>query len=98
MELERWARSPGQVAAFGIEGAGLYGAGLLRSLLAQGHIVIEVTQPNRQLRCAQGKMDSLDAEGSERSVLSRRATTIPKSQTGSSEMIRHLKTARDTAV
>ena len=98
MELERWARSFGYVLAFGIEGTGFYGAGLSQSLLAQGHNVIEVTRPNRQLCYTQGKTDSLDAEGAARSVLSGQATTVPKTQTGSSEMIRHLKIARDTAV
>lgn len=97
LELERWARSLGEVLAFGIEGTGSYGAGLSRSLLAQGHNVVEVTRPNRQLRYTQGKTDSLDAEGAARSVLSGQATARPKTQTGSSEMIRHLKIARDTA-
>ena len=98
LELERWARSFGYVLAFGIEGTGSYGAGLSRSLLAQGHNMIEVTRPNRQLSYTQGKTYSLDAEGAARSVLSGQATAIPKTQTGSSEMIRHLKIARDTAV
>ncbi len=43
LELEPWAQSHGQVLAFGIEGTGSYSAGLSRSLLAQGHNVIEVT-------------------------------------------------------
>lgn len=98
VELERWSRSHGKILAFGIEGTGSYGAGLCRSLLAQGYNVIEVTRPNRQLRYTQGKTDSLDAEGAARSVLSGQATARPKTQTGSSEMIRHLKIARDTAV
>lgn len=98
LELERWARSFGNVLAFGVEGTGSYGVGLSRSLLAQGHNVIEVTRPNRHLRYTQGKTDSLDAEGAARSVLSGQATARPKTQTGSSEMIRHLKIARDTAV
>jgi transposase len=50
LELERWSRSFGEVLAFGIEGTGSYGAGLSRSLLAQGHNVVEVTRPNWQLR------------------------------------------------
>jgi len=83
---------------FSIEGTGSYGAGLSRSLLEQGHNVVEVTRPNRQLRCTHGKTDSLDAEGAARSVLSGQATARPKTQTGSSEMIRHMKIARDTAV
>jgi len=98
LELERWSQSLGDVRAFGIEGTGSYGAGLSRSLLSQGHNVVEVTRPNRQLRYTHGKTDSLDAEGAARSVLSGQATARPKTQTGSSEMIRHLKIARDTAV
>lgn len=97
VELERWSRSLGQVLAYGIEGTGSYGAGLSRYLLAQDHTVVEVTRPNRQLRYTQGKSDSLDAEGAARSVLSGQATALPKTQTGSSEMIRHMKIARDTA-
>lgn len=97
-ELERWALSFGKVLAFGIEGTGSYGAGLSRALLARGHTVLEVTRPHRQLRYSQGKTDSLDAEGAARSVLAGQATAQAKTQIGSSEMIRHLKIARDTAV
>ena len=96
--MERWSQSLGEVHAFAIKGTGSYGAGLSRSLLAQGHNVVEVTRPNRQLRYTQGKTDTLDAEGAARSVLSGQATARPKTQTGISEMIRHLKVARDTAV
>ena len=96
--LEDWACALGTVTSFGIEGTGSYGAGLSRHLLAQGRKVIEVTRPNRQLRYQQGKNDSLDAEGAARSVLAGQAVAQPKSQTGSAEMIRHLKIARDTAV
>ena len=70
LELERWSCGLGDVSAFGIEGTGSYGAGLSRSLLSQGHNVVEVTRPNRQLRYTHGKTDSLDAEGAARSVLS----------------------------
>ena len=69
LELERWSRSHGQILAFGLEGTGSYGADLSRSLLAQGHIVVEVTRPNRQLRYTQGKTDSLDAEGADQVVV-----------------------------
>ena len=49
LELERWSCGIGQVQAFGIEGTGSYGVGLSRSLLAQGHHVVEVTRPNYYL-------------------------------------------------
>lgn len=97
-ELNCWSQSLGSVRAFGIEGTGSYGAGLSRYLLSLGQNVIEVTRPNRQLRYQHGKNDSLDAEGAARSVLSGQAVAVPKTQSGSVEMIRHLKVARDTAV
>lgn len=45
----------------------------------------------------QGKTDSLEVEDAARSLLSGQATARPKTQTGSSEMITHLKIADDTA-
>ncbi|WP_197274541.1 transposase [Novosphingobium sp. AAP83] len=98
MALEDWACAIGTITAFGIEGIGSYGAGLSRHLLAQGHKVVEVTRPNRQLRYQHGKTDSLDAEGAARSVMAGQAIAKPKTHIGSVEMIRHLKIARDTAV
>lgn len=92
-DLEGWAASLGQVKAFGIKGTGSYGAALSRVLLSRGHCVFDVMRPNRQLRYLHGKSDSLDAESAARSVLNGQAT-----QTGSSEMIRHLKVERDSAV
>jgi len=94
MELSNWSRSLGSVQAFGIEGTGSYGAGLSRYLMSLGLNVVELTRPNRQLRYQQGKNDSLDAEG----ALSGQAIAAPKTQSGSVEMIRHLKIARDTVV
>ena len=82
-ELEVWACSLGAVRAFGIEGTGSYGAGLSRFLHAQGHAVLEVNRPNRQLRRQQGKSDPLDAEAAARSVLAGQAAGLPKSGTGS---------------
>lgn len=97
-ELEVWACSLGAVRAFGIEGTGSYGAGLSRFLRAQGHAVLEVNRPDRQLRRQQGKSDPLDAEAAARAVLGGQAAGLPKSGTGTAEMIRHLKAARDGAV
>src|SRR3712207_1767908 len=79
--LEAWARSLGPIRAFGIEGTGAYGAGLSRFLGEQGHAVLEVNRPNRQLRHQKGKSDPLDAESAARAVLSKQATALPKSGT-----------------
>lgn len=96
--LQAWASRLGHIRAFGIEGTGSYGAGLSRELLAHGHTVLDVMRPNRQLRYLHGKSDSLDAESAARSVLNGQATALAKAQTGSSEMIRHIKVARDSAL
>ena len=96
--LEAWARSLGSVRAFGGEGTGSYGAGLSRFLCEQGHAVVEVNRPDRQLRHRKGKSDTVDAESAARAVLGGQATALPKSGTSAVEMIRHLKVARDTAV
>ncbi len=97
-DLEAWATDLGQIRAFGIEGTGSYGAGLSRELLAKGYAVLDVMRPIRQFRYLHGKSDSLDAESAARSVLNGQATAQAKAQTGSSEMIRHLKIVRDSAV
>jgi len=96
--LEAWASALGSIRTIGIEGTGSYGAGLSRYLREQGHVVLEVNRPNRQLRRQKGKSDTVDAESAARAVLSDQATSCPKSGTSSVEMIRHLKVARDTAV
>lgn len=97
-DLEVWASEFGHVKAFGIEGTGSYGAGLSRDLLAKGHRVLDVMRPNRQLRYLHGKSDSLDAESAARSVLNGQTNALAKTQAGLSEMIRHIKIARDSAV
>lgn len=97
-DLEACASEFGRITAFGIEGTGSYGAGLSRHLLAKGHVVLDVMRPNRQLRYLHGKSDSLDAESAARSVLNGQASALAKTQTGTSEMIRHLNIARDSAV
>jgi transposase len=96
--LEAWATGFGPVKAFGIEGTGFYGAGLSRDLQTKGHTVLDVIRPNRQLRDLHGKSDILDAESAAKSVLNGQATALAKTQSGASEMIRHIKIARDSAV
>jgi hypothetical protein len=70
LELERWSRSLGNVRAFGIEGTGSYGAGLSRSLLAQGHNVIE----------SRGQIVSCDIRMARQTVWTQRARHDPFSQ------------------
>ena len=97
-ELERWSRSLGAVHSFGIEGTGSYGAGVARFLTGHGHTVIEVNRPDRSVRFRKGKSDPTDAEMAARAVLSGVADAIPKSGEGEVEMIRMLKSTRDSAV
>jgi transposase len=66
-------------------------------LCEQGHAVLEVNRPNRQLRRQKGKSDPLDAESAARAVLSGQANALSKSGTSAVEMIRQIKVARDTA-
>ena len=97
-ELERWSRSLGQIHAFGIEGTGSYGAGLARFLTDRSHTVVEVNRPDRSVRYRKGKSDPTDAEMAARSVLAGVADATPKSGEGEVEMIRMLKSAKDSAI
>ena len=97
-ELELWSRSLGEVSAFGIEGTGSYGAGVARFMAGRGYTVVEVNRPDRSTRYRKGKSDPTDAEMAARAVLSGVADATPKSGDGEVEMIRMLKTARDSAV
>ena len=97
-ELERWSQGMGQVRAFGIEGTGSYGAGVARFLTGRGYTVVEVNRPDRSTRHRKRKSDPTDAEMAARAVLSRVATATPKSGQGEVEMIRMLKTAKDSAI
>lgn len=96
--LERWAAGMGDVAAFGVEGTGSYGAGLARFLSSRGHTVIEVSRPDRSTRRRLGKSDPIDAEAAARAVLAGIAQGSPKSGAHSVEMMRILKVAKDSAV
>ena len=97
-ELERWSCDLGQVHSFGIEGTGSYGAGLARFLTDRGYTVLEVNRPDRSVRYRKGKSDPTDAEMAARSVLSGVADATPKSGKGEVEMIRMLKSAKNSAV
>ena len=97
-EFERWCRNLGTIYAFGVEGTGSYGAGIARFPSSRGYTVIEVNRPNRPVRYRKGKSDPTDAEMAARSVLAGVADATPKSGEGEVEMIRMLKSARDSAV
>ena len=97
-ELERWSRNLGEVRAFGVEGTGSYGAGLVRFLTGRGFTVLEVNRPDRLVRYRKGKSDPTDAGMAARAVLAGVANATPKSGDGEVEMIRMLKSAKDSAV
>lgn len=98
-QLLGWARTQGNVVAFGVEGTGSYGIGLARFLRRHGITVIEVSRPPRKgERRADGKSDTVDAEHAARQVLAGEATATPKTSDGDIEVLRLVKIARDTAV
>ncbi len=97
-ELLTWARSLGQVEAFGVEGTGSWGAGLARYLAAQDVAVFEVSRPDRQTRRRHGKSDPADADAAASAVLSGDAMGLPKSGDDRVEMVRVLRVARKTAL
>jgi transposase len=96
-ELLGWAQRLGRPDAWGIEGTGSFGAGLVRFLRANGQVVAEVNRPDRQARRRRGKSDPLDAEAAARTVQAQQGS-IPKAADGQVEMIRSLRVARATAM
>src|SRR5215216_2388754 len=98
VELLAWARGLGEVQAWGVEGTGSYGAGLVRFLAAHGQRVLEVNRPDRAARRRHGKSDPTDADAAARAVQAGEATGTPKAQDGMVEMLRALRVARQTAV
>jgi transposase len=96
-ELLDWAQRLGQPDAWGIEGTGSFGAGLVRFLRAEGQVVVEVNRPDRSARRRRGKSDPLDAEAAARAVQAQQGS-IPKAGDGQVEMIRSLRVARATAI
>ena len=98
LELHAWVAGHGLIDRIGVEGTGMYGAGLTRLLTAQGVTVVEVDRPDRKARRFQGKSDPLDAYAAARAAQSGRAAGTPKTRTGNVEMIRMLHVARGGAV
>jgi transposase len=96
--LLAWAREYGVVRRAGVEGTGSYGAALSRFLRGQGVEVVEVNRPDRAMRRARGKNDTVDAEAAAQAVVSGRASATPKSGDGPVEQMRVYKIAKDSAV
>jgi len=98
LELHAWIAGHGPIDRVGVEGTGMYGAGLTRMLTARGVTVVEVDRPDRKARRFQGKSDPVDAYAAARAAQSGRAAGTPKTRTGNVEMIRMLHVARGGAV
>ena len=97
-KLLSWAEDFGSVRCAGVEGTSSYGAGLARHLRATGISVVEVERPKRRHLRRNGKSDPIDAEAAARAVLAGEAVGEPKSADGLVEMIRVLRSARQSAV
>lgn len=97
-KLRRWAEGFGPIGCAGIEGTSSYGAGLARHLKAAGIPVMEVERPKRRHLRRNGKSDPIDAEAAARAVLAGETAGEPKSGDGQVEMIRTLRSARQSAV
>lgn len=96
--LLAWLRGHGPVQAIGVESTGSFGATLTRALTLAGERVVEVNRPNRLARHMDGKSDRLDAEQIARAVLGQTSTAIPKTKSGTIEVIRTLRVTRASAV
>jgi hypothetical protein len=98
-ELAYWARgvaTDGQQIVFGIEGAGIWGAGLCQQLQACGCEVFEVERPRRRDRRS-GKSDRIDAFAAAKRVLVREGISTPRRQ-GILTALRALLMAQRSAV
>jgi transposase len=96
--LLAWLRTFGTLILVGIEGTGVYGAGLARHLATQGVAMVEIDRPDRKTRRWQGKSDPVDAEAAARAALAARRTGIPKQRDGQVEALRALRVARRSAI
>src|SRR4051812_4665464 len=86
--LLRWLGSFGALVLVGVEGTGVYGAGLARYLRGQGVPMVEIDRPDRKARRWQGKSDPVDAEAAARAALAQVRTGVPKHRDGTVEALR----------
>lgn len=98
LQLLTWLRAFGTLMVVGIEGTGVYGAGLARHLAAEGVAMVEVNRSDRKARRFAGKADPLDAEAAARTALARTRIGTPKDRSGRVEALRNLRVARRSAV
>ncbi|MFI7455787.1 IS110 family transposase [Nonomuraea sp. NPDC049714] len=96
--LLAWMRAFGQLTRVGVEGTGVYGAGLTRLLHAEHIDVIEIDRPDRKTRRFQGKSDPIDAIAAARTALAGHRTGTPKQRDGQVEALRCLRIARRSAI
>jgi transposase len=96
--LLAWLGAHGRIERVGVEGTGVYGAGLARHLAAAGIELAEVDRPDRKTRRFTGKSDPIDAEAAARAALAGRSTGTPKTRTGPVEAVRALRVARRSAI
>ena len=94
----RWFRSYDELVRVGVEATGTYGAGITRHLALAGVPVLEVTGPDRSLRRAKGKDDSLDAIAAAQAALTGQRVQVAKDRSGAVEALRVLRTTRKTAI
>ncbi|MEO3828371.1 IS110 family transposase [Actinomadura sp. B10D3] len=96
--LLEWMRRFGRLVRVGVEGTGVYGAGLARLLRDRDVEVIEVDRPDRKARRFQGKSDPIDAIAAAKSALAGERTGVPKQRDGRIEALRNLRVARRSAI
>lgn len=96
--LLAWMRSFGRLVRVGVEGTGVYGAGLARQLRDEHVEMVEVDRPDRKARRYQGKSDPIDAIAAARAALAGDRTGTPKQRDGRIEALRNLRVARRSAV
>jgi transposase len=98
--VTEWARTLGEPRQWGIEGAGSYGQGLARQLVALGEVVYEVnsrlTAAGRRGARRTGKSDALDAVAIARAVL-REGADLPRVQVADEAAILDLLVAEREA-
>lgn len=96
--LLSWLRGHGTLLKVGVEGTGVYGAGLTEHLQKENVELVEVDRPDRKTRRFQGKSDPIDAVAAARAALAEVRTGIPKERGGPIDGLRALRVARRDAV